>query len=89
MRTTFSRNIGKPNNGTKIAARKRNAINVNPFTYIYMINKSPDMINTLHYKIAGLWYLQTLIHDISCACYSDISSIMSDYCRVYLTIKVE
>ena len=28
MRTTLSRNIGKPNNVTKIAARKRSALNV-------------------------------------------------------------
>jgi hypothetical protein len=34
-------------------------LNAIPFAYIYMINQSPDLINILQYKIAGLWYLKT------------------------------
>jgi hypothetical protein len=35
-------------------------LNAISFTYIYMINQSPGLINTLQYKIAGLLYLKTL-----------------------------
>jgi hypothetical protein len=35
-------------------------LNAIPFADICMINQSPDFINTIQYKIAGLWYLKTL-----------------------------
>ena len=35
-------------------------INAIPFAYIYLINQSTDLINTLQYKIARFWYLKTL-----------------------------
>ena len=54
-----------------------------------MINQSTGLINTLQYKIAGLCYLKSFNPLISCVCYNKISSIMSAYCRVCFTIKVE
>ena len=54
-----------------------------------MINQSTGLINTLQYKTAGLCYLNHLIQVIFCVCYNKISSIMSAYCRVCLTIKAE
>ena len=57
-----------------------------------MINQSTGLINTLQYKIAGLCYLKSfnLRHlFVTCVCYNKISSIMSAYCRVCFTIKVE
>ena len=53
-----------------------------------MINQSPDLINALHYKITGLWYLKTL-NASHIFCYNDILSIMSVNCRVCFTIKAE
>jgi hypothetical protein len=32
-------------------------LNAIPFAYIYMINQSPDFINTIQYKIAGLLWM--------------------------------
>ena len=48
--------------------------------HIYMINQSTGLINPFQYH---------LIHVISCVCYNKISSIMSAYCRVCVTIKAE